>query len=189
MCACNGTNRPGCACDVSRYTRIDAAAMQSRLVPSLGCLADGVRDLYTALGARVYEVHLIHTRWSGGQRGLGSQNVVSDVVILPTPLVASFDSLAYELTSIGSTDSGNVRVTQISPRFTETDLRGWIDGAPCDDATQFFYEINFPQPAGLDPIRRRFTLKGTPAFLPLEFQWSLSLVLAYGEREADGEME
>lgn len=190
MCACGGVNRPGCSCSASQFTRLDPAAISSRLVPNLTCIADNVRDVATQLGARVYEVHLVHTQWSGGQRGLGVQNVLSDVVILPTPLVTSFDSLAQELLSIGSNEKGTLRVSQISPRYDEYTLRGWLKGLPPDEGVNFFYEVTFPQPPGKQqPPRRRFTLQGVPSYEPLRFGWAVSLVKAYANRAADGEME
>jgi hypothetical protein len=160
------------------------------LVRGLSCLADDMRDLYTSLGARAYEVHLVHTQWSGGQRGLGVQNVLSDVVLLPTPLVTSFDGLATELLAVGSNEQGTLRVSQISPRYDEFTLRGWINGEPLDEGINFFYEVYFPQPLGqtIGP-RRRFTVSGIPEYRPLEFQWVLTLTKANSNREPDGEME
>lgn len=189
MCACNGANRPGCSCDTSRYARIDPATMGSKLVPSLTCTVDSIRDLFTVFGARAYEVHLVHTRWSGGQRGLGSQYTVSDVLILPTPLVVSLDGVSTEILNIGTNETGTLQVSQVSPRFTEATLQGHINGEMPDEGTTFFYEINFPQPGGLDPIRRRFMMSGVPEYRPLEFQWTFSLVRAFADRPSDGEME
>lgn len=190
MCACGGTSAPGCACALRQFTRIDPNKLTGSLIGSLSCLADDIRDLNTQFGARVYEVHLIHTQWSGGQRGLGVQNVLSDVLLLPTPRVSSLEGVTTELFGIGSSEKGGLSVTEISPRYDEYTLRGWMNGAPPGPDTQFFYEIYFPQPAGR-PVgpRRRFTLTGIPEYRPLEFQWRVALTKANADREPDGEME
>src|SRR5581483_8497539 len=91
-------------CGAKEFTTVEAAQAQpmgtliDQLTPTVDCL----RDLQTQLGARQYEVTLVWTRWTGGERGVGDEYVVTALPMLPTPLVSDLDStLRRELQSIG----------------------------------------------------------------------------------------
>lgn len=162
------------------FTLLSGGQYQKTLVGRLIPCVDPLRDLLTKAGLRPYIVRLVFTRWSMGERGWGTEEVVSECHILPTPKVLSMESLDNTTTLVGSDEFGSVRVEQISGRFTEDELMGrTAHGGDVPDDTNFYYEIEFPNPDGTFPgIRRRFEVSGTPTFAPGRFQWTIELVRA-----------
>lgn len=160
------------------------------LVYSLTGCVDSIRDLYTCFGARAYQVSLIWTRWSGGERGEGVEEVIRRELILPTPKVAELTSLRRDLQPIGIDEVGSLRVSEISPRFNEDILVGRSDsGEPIPEDQSFFWEIEFQRPPGQQGVRRRFTTKSTPSYDPLRFQWQIDLLRSSEERTRSGALQ
>lgn len=176
-----------CLCSSGPFTRPEDIG--DALIPSLVCVVDRVRDLKTQLGANQYSVHLIHTRWTGGERGVGEEYVFSDVELEPTPSVAAFSGLRSELTSIGIAESGSLMVSEISARYEEDFLLGRINDEPIEEDVNFYWEVQ------LDPTtpnadvrrRRRFIPSGPPSFEETKFQWSMNLLRASADRTAEGD--
>jgi hypothetical protein len=148
-----------------------------------------VRDIYTQLGARQYEVTLVWTQWTGGERGVGAESVIKMLQILPTPEVGTLNSLQRELQSIGIDEVGSLRVTEISPRFNEDLLIGKDlvvrsgDTLPAD--MSFYWEVFFPR-IGEFGLIRRFTPKSAPSKNATNFEWTIDLVKASENRTRDG---
>jgi hypothetical protein len=156
-----------------------------RLVP----VADSLRDLYTTFGLRPYVVNLIRTRWSGGKRGVGAELLVSDVAILPTPLLTDMSAVAEIVTPVGLDEFGEVLLQQISGAYTEDFLRGHDkEGRASPQDEQFYYEVEFPPPCeGRDGDRRRFYMKGAPMYFADQFQWNIRLERARMDRNRAGD--
>ena len=170
-----------CRCD-KKFTVLSERTIDKTLVRSLTGCVDGIRDLYTCLGARAYSVSLLKTRWSSGDRGMGIEELISTKMILPTPLVSEVTALATEQLPIGNEEVGNVRVSQISPRFTEEELTGLeFDGCPIGDGENFYWEITFPKRTG-DAVKRRFLPDAAPSYNPTAFEWEVVLVKASEDR-------
>jgi len=173
------------------FHTVTATTVRDSLVASLTNTVDSIRQIATDLGARQYQVSLVWTRWSEGRRGAGVEEIVERVVLLPTPLVEDFSALTAEVLAIGSAERGQVRISEISPRYTEDQLRGYHgDGRPADEDEQFYYEVFFPRAAGstVKGSRRRFVLTGTPNYLPLKFAWSVNVTRAYDDTDDDGHL-
>lgn len=174
-----------CCCNAA-FTELSAINVDKTLVASLVPCVDGIRDLYTCLGARAYTVSMVRARWSGGERGVGVEEIVEETPILPTPKVENFLALTQDARPMGTEEVGVVRVSEISARYTEDQLSGTEDdGTPGDPDELFYWEIVIPQPNGM-PIRRRFTVEAAPELEPLRFQWTVLLARTYEDRSRRG---
>lgn len=172
-------------------TEVTENNIGSTLVAHLTPCVDIVRNIATVLGARQYRVDLVWIQWSGGERGVGNENPVAIQPILPTPMVAGLDSIRADLQSFGLTEMGELRVTQISPRFSEDLLMGRDIvtanvGDDLPDDIGFFWEITFPGDRE-QGIRRRFTPKAPPSKHSTKFEWSINLLRASEDRARNGD--
>lgn len=186
-CNCNHCGFNPCRCCGS-FTVLTGAEYGHTLIQSLTGCVDSIRDIKTCLGARPYQVSLLWTRWSGGERGVGVEELVRRELLLPTPKIADLTSLRLDLQPIGIDEVGVLRVSEISPRFNEDFLVGRDDvGHPIPVDVNFFWEIFFPRPpVGAPGVRRRFTPKSAPTYNPTQFQWSIDLLKASEDRVRSG---
>jgi len=156
------------------------------LAPKLAPCVDQIRDLYTKFGMRPYTVNLVHTRSAGGARGYGVEQVISVVPVLPTPKIESISSLDMSRFSVGGDESGSLRVSQISTRFTEAQLLGRTDNDDSiPDDLNFFYEIAFTR-NGLAPTLRRMYPSSVPQLSPGGFEWEIQLTRSNVDRAGIG---
>lgn len=188
MAGCGGSHcgfKP-CRCGGS-FTDLSGMQIDQTLVRSLVPCVDAIRDIYTCFGARAYEVVLVHTKWTGGERGVGQEEVVSEEKILPTPKVSSLAELDTVLEAIGEQEMGSLRISEISGRFTEAFLTGRRDGRPIPDDENFYWEVRF---LGVDGsvTRRRFSPDSAPNYEPLKFQWVIVLTRTVQDRTDDGQV-
>jgi len=186
MSSCGTCGFTPCKCCDGDFTVLDPSNIQKTLVASLTGCVDSIRDIYTCLGARTYTVSMIRTRWSGGSRGVGVEEVLEETMILPTPKISTLTALSTEQLSIGEEEIGAMQLSEVSARFTEDDLTGIsMDGTPIPNDQNFYYEVQFPQPDG-SAKRRRYSPDSAPNYDPLKFQWELSLVKIYEDRTRAG---
>jgi len=183
--ACASCGTQACRCD---STVLEGAAINRTLVASLGPVVDCVRDMYTTLGARPYQVMLVWTAWSGGKRGRGVECVYREEAVLPTPQISDISDLSRELSAVGVDESGSVRVSQISTKYTEDYLIGRSDdGSKIPEDQNFYWEIRFPRADGKGP-RRRFIPQAAPTLDAMAFQWKISLLKVSEDRMRDGDV-
>lgn len=168
-------------CD-NKYTELIGIDADQTLVKKLSPCVDRIRDLYTKLGARAYEVLLITTRWTGGKRGVGVEEIHNTKKLLPTPKVSDLKELDSLLTAIGARETGGVLVNQISSNYTEDELKG----IGTQDDENFYWEIR--QMSSGSTIRRRFLPDTAPNYNPLKFEWSVRLTKAVENRLRSGEV-
>ena len=167
----------GCLCSIGTdFTTVDQAG--GGVVGSLIGTADEIRDLQTQLGARTSTVSLIWTKWSGGARGVGEEYVFNEEVILPNPLVGAATSIKKDFSSVGLSEMGTLKVSEISLRYEEGHLLGMIDGVFPGEDVNFYWEVVFASNA----IRRRFFPASPPDYDETAFQWTILLVRATGDR-------
>lgn len=161
-----------------RYTDLSGIDLARSLARRLVPVADALRDLRTKFGMRPYEVHIIRTAWTGGERGVGAEHVVLDTVILPTPRIVDLSSLSEIVQPIGLEEIGQVTLDEVSGRYTEDQLLGrHEDGSPLGPDESVFYEVMFPLPSGLpgSVTRRRFYPSGAPHYSSGKFEWVVRL--------------
>lgn len=184
-CSSCGFNPCRCGCG---FTTLEGPAIGRTLIASLTGCVDQIRDLNTCLGARPYQVSLIWTRWSGGERGAGIEEIIRREPILPTPKLDDMAKVRRELQMIGMEELGFIRISEISPRYTEDFLMGLSDdGRPIPEDQNFFWEVHFPRADGPGP-RRRFFPKAVPSYMATKFQWHIDLLKASEDRTRDGEL-
>ena len=180
-----------CRCE-QRFKVITDDNFEKTLVQSLTPTVDALRDIAVRLGARQYQVSLVWTRWSGGDRGEGNEEVVKVVRLLPTPMVREVDTLQARVLSIGRHEEGDLHVTEISARYSEDFLLGrnpaLFPGDTVPKDMTFFWEINFPH-EGSPGVRRRFFPSSAPSKEPTRFQWTVYLARQAGDRTRRGDPE
>lgn len=184
---CSSCGFKQCKC-CGDFTVLEGPAIANRLVPALTGVADTIRNIATCLGARPYQVALIWTQWSEGERFGGTEQVLKREFLLPTPFVEDINPVRQDLQPIGIVEDGVVRVTQISPRYTEDYLMGRdAEGRPIPSDISFFWEIAIPRPNN-SGVRRRFTPKSAPALFATDFEWRIDLLRAQQDRARNGDL-
>jgi hypothetical protein len=176
-----------CACCGQAFTTLAGTQIDNVVIPSLTGCVDQIRDIYTQFGARPYRVYLVRTQWSSGSRGVGVETVIREDAILPTPKVADISAMSLEVSAIGTEELGRIRVSEISPRFTEDQLNGLDEdgsGVPSDQS--FYWEVNYFRVDG-SGVRRRFTPVSAPNYNPTKFQWWIDLTRQYEIRSRNGD--
>jgi hypothetical protein len=160
------------------FTSLSGLDLSKTLARKLIPVADLLRDLRTKFGMRPYEVHVIRTRWTGGERGIGEEYTKSDTTILPTPRIVDLTSLSEIVQPVGLDEVGMVTLDEISGRYTDDQLRGFHDdGTPPDPDENVFYEVVFPLPDGSsgNVERRRFFPTSAPHYTAGKFEWVVRL--------------
>ena len=153
------------------------------LVDSLGETVDELRQVRVDLGATPYTVHAVRVKWSGGEVGRGTPEVVADVPLLPTPELRAISSWERSLEAAGTVERGDSFLTGVSPRYTEDELDSYLaTGAEAEEA---FIEIRVDSRDG-ETKRRRFVLAGPPERRPTKFDWRIKLRRQDGDRLRDG---
>lgn len=177
------------ACGPQQFTQLNGLGLSNTLARKLISTVDTLRDLSTRFGFRPYEVRVIRTKWTGGERGLGQELVVSDQPILPTPLISSLDGVRRVVNLVGLDELGNVSLSQVSGRYAEGFLTGTdAEGYPLDPDVDFFFEVVFPTPGSASDHapRRRFFPVSAPSYDASRFEWTVNLQRSHVDRRADG---
>lgn len=172
-----------------RYSQLTGMDLSNTLARKLIPTVDGLRDLATRFGLRPYEVRMVRTKWTGGERGLGYEVVISEEPILPTPLIVGLDGITRIVHAVGLDEIGACQLTQISGRYAEGFLTGNdADGNPLDIDTQYYFEVIFPTPGTVSDgaPRRRFYAVSAPSYDASSFQWRVSLQRSHSDRRNDG---
>lgn len=177
------------SCSQPKFSQLNGMDLSKTLGRKLIDTVDRLRDIPVRFGLRPYEVSIIRTRWTGGERGVGYEAVISETPILPTPLITSLDGVQRIVNIVGLDEIGTVKLEQVSGRFAEGFLSGTDDnGNPQDPDTQFYFEVKFPTPGTISngAPRRRFFPASAPSYDASKFQWSLTLERSHVDRLNDG---
>lgn len=142
---------------------------EQTLYETLGSVADDLRQVNVDLGGRPYRCFSIVVRWSGGEVGKGQASVISEVELTPTPHV-DLRPMRSEMTAAGKKEKGYIKLTEISPRFTEDDIRSVFHVQPVPVGHQGFIEVRHDARDG-ETVRRRYTVRGVPWRDIDNFQW------------------
>lgn len=171
----------------TNFTRLNGRQMAQTLAAKFVPLGDSLRDLLSKFGLRRYLVHVVKTKWTGGRRGNGTENVVYDEMILPTPKVLDMQGVAEVLQQVGLDEVGSIKLSKISGRYTDEFLRGLDEegNGPAADEN-LYYEIEFPRADGLPGDRRRFQLSGAPMYFAGRLYWEVNLTRAHEDRDRRG---
>jgi hypothetical protein len=153
----------------------------------MGEVVDELRQLHTDLGMRPYRVFSVVLRWSGGEPGRGTAEVVSEREFLPTPL-ADLRPLTRVVTSGGVVERGGSRLSELSPRYTEDDIKALFFVQPLPKGHQGFIEITVDARDGQSP-RRRFTVKSPPIRDASGWEWTVRLESEDEARTRAGEVQ
>lgn len=156
------------------------------LVEDLADIADDIRQLATDFGARPYRAFSIIVSWDGGEVGKGDQRIESETEILPTPNV-DISNIRYNVTTGGWTDDGFVKMYEVSPRYTQDEIRE-LFYRDMESTEQSFIEIRMDPRHGCEPVRHRFVVSGLPFYDATGFQWVVTLKVQQEERNRDGSL-
>jgi hypothetical protein len=149
------------------------------LIDKLVGKADKIRQLATKLGIRPYRVFLVHSGWTGEERGEGRERELSRVELLPTPRVSPLDAVSRVPFHAGAYPVGSIRVDEISMRYTEDQLNGL--GYPRTGADEvperfdFWYELVEDGRSG-GPVRpQKYRILGQPFRNAEQVFWAVAL--------------
>ena len=154
------------------------------LVESLGPTVDGLRQIFTDVGMRPYRVFSVVVRFSGGEPGRGREEVASETELLPTPKL-DVRPVTTVILSGGRVERGGARLSEVSPRYTEDDIRALFRVKPLPAGHVGYIESRIDGRDGVTQ-RRRFAVKGAPFRDAENFQWIVQLGSEDGERSRDG---
>lgn len=175
MCQCGQSCGSGTGCN--------AWPGLGGLAGSLISTVDDIRQLNSEFGIRPYRVFATTVVWSGGEIGRGTAQVTSSVELTPTPLVKDLTNIKGVVRSGGLVERGDARLTQVSARYTEAQLKQLLP--PTTRNTESFIEV-LNAHDGQTPIRRRFTVAGVPEYEPQNFQWKMTLLRQDSDRTNQG---
>ena len=169
----------------SRFTVLEGEDIGETLVADLTDVIDDVRDIATQLGARPYRVTLVWVQWSGAKRGQGVATRREEM-LLPTPYVIELNAMQQQQNPIGGEPVGSMRITEISPRYTEDYLMGNLpDGTPKAANQEFYWEVEIRRKDGPGQ-RRRFIPKSTPQKRAEDGTWTVIMLKVSADVARDG---
>lgn len=156
------------------------------LVDDLGEVVDDLRQMFTDFGARPYRIFCVVVSWSGEEVGRGTQSLLRETELLPTPYI-DMSAIRYQAVSGGRSDTGQTTIYEISPRYTEAEIKEMF---PRDLALneQAFVEVRMDGRDGKDPLRHRFTVTGMPARDATGFQYTCQVTIQFEERTPQGQL-
>lgn len=157
------------------------------LAEELGPVVDEVRQIATDLGMRPYRVFSVTVRWSGGTSGRGRAEVVSEVELLPTPRVIALDAMKARAMAAGVVIRGDIRMREVSPRYTEDEVRGLFCADKQRPELDVFIEVRHDERDGKTD-RRRFVVEVVPYRDLKRFEWVAVLSSQQGDRDRDGQV-
>ena len=155
------------------------------LTESLGGVVDDLRQLYTDFGLRPYRVFSVVYRWTGGVVGRGRALVISEQEFLPTPQLKETSGVRSETRTGGLVERGDVRLEEVSPRYTEDQIRVLFHSLPLPPGDQGFLEVRVDARDGATE-RRRFVVTGMPYRKADGFEWRANLLRQDMQRDRDG---
>lgn len=166
--------------------RLHGLEQPESLIDSFGDLVDDLRQIAVDFGARPYRMWSVITRWTGGQKGRGEQEVIRETEIVPTPVVTL--DLRAEAKPGGMNEKGTLLVSEISPRYTEDDLRALFCLQPLPEGHEGFIELRMDARDGRS-TRRRFVVQGAPERRADMFDWRVRLREQDVRRDRDGNLQ
>lgn len=198
----------------ARFTTLTADEASRTLVARLQPRVDRLRDIPTRFGLSPYNTYLVWTRWSGGERGEGTERILKRTQILPSPRVEDLTGISLQLFSAGTIPVGSVRVTRISGSYAQDVLmgltvppdplgsrasfiagKGKVDPSALSvaadevvDPYEFFYEIveDGRSNQGREARRTRFRPLSNPFRRASEMDWSILLERVSEDMQRDG---
>lgn len=149
-------------------------------------VVDDARQLLTDFGMRPYRVFSVVIAWSGGEIGRGTESVLRETEMLPTPRV-QMATLRSDARDAGRLERGIVKLDQISPRYTEDDLSALFPRA-LKRGEQAFIEVRMDRRDGADVRRRRFGYSDVPRRQPDRFDWAVDMTPQDDRRTNGGQL-
>jgi len=162
-------------------------APERSLADEFGPVADEMRQLLTDSGMRPYRVFAVVVEHSGGEEGRGNARVVSEVELLPTPLVSQ-RGVRTKLGPGGKSDRGFATISEVSTRYTEEQLQRSFHVKPITEGVEAFYEVRLDARDGKNAARRRYALRDVPELDQENFQWVLRVSPQDQKRSPSGEL-
>jgi hypothetical protein len=154
---------------------------QNSLANRLGIrVAPRLRQFATKFGLRAKRVFLVWTKFTGKERGDGSEIILSRVELLPTPKVLDMSMVTLNPFSAGVLPVGSQRVDKIAITYTMDQLMGKAvpghkKGQEIEEPFDFYYEIQEDGRGDNPAMIQRFRLLGIPDRREGDMSWSVLL--------------
>jgi hypothetical protein len=153
------------------------------LAEQLSTVVDDLRQIRVSFGMRPYTVHSIRIRWDGGEIGKGEPITVSDLPIQPTPKIAN-ENMRISSENAGGIERGTIRLIEISPRYTEDEIKFYFAQEKRVDE-EGFIEIRIDSRDGITE-RDRYVVSNEPHRRPEKWDWTVQLQKQDANRKRDG---
>jgi len=122
------------------------------IISRLAARVDKIRGaVHTRMGTRPYTVWSVITKWSGGRRGRGTEYLIGESQLLPTPRITGGDGKDAQI--YGIIEAGAGMISEVSWLYEEADFNPTVGR---DE--QAYIEIR----ATRDSTKRRFTIASDP---------------------------
>jgi hypothetical protein len=163
------------------------------LLHRLGSRVDRIRQFSTKFGNRPYRVFLVWTKYSGSERGEGTESEYKRIELLPTPKTMSMDHLTLNPMLVGVAPQGIVKLEEVSTTYTEDQLTGrnvpvtHADHVP--EAYDFFYEIVEDGRGDPLPVRTMYRIYSPPVRRPGKVDWLILLERMSEDRTRSGQSQ
>jgi hypothetical protein len=146
-------------------------------------------QLNTRFGIRPYRVWLVWSRWSGEERGEGSETICWRHELLPTPKL-DVSSIRYDGTPVGRVPMGTINVSEIVVTYTADELSGLMIPRPHEDVipepNDFYYEVVEDGRGDPCPLRAKYRLANQPMRDAENVMWRVQLERMSEDNLRDG---
>lgn len=164
-----------------------ARAGDRTLFAELADVVDEARQLSVDLGSEPYRVFIVVEGWTGGETGRGDRVIVSEEELLPTPHV-DYRPLQNQYQNAGTVERGGLRLTHVSPRYNEAEMRGLFRRPLCPGQASYVESRMDGRGHDPQPVRRRFVVDGAPWLDAKKFYWIVPLQEQDDRRAPNGAM-
>jgi hypothetical protein len=190
---------------MARIRPLSPGEAKQSLVQRLGRVADRTRQIAVKFGARPYRVVLVWELYPAQVRGEGGPpRTTRELELLPTPKVASLDSVTFSVFHAGTIPAGSIKLSGVSiVCYTYDQLTGHVvpqpdpsgdptkatDGAHVDQIAQpadFYYEVREDGRGDCPAIRSKYRVLSPPFRDATNCQWTVMLEKVSEDRGRDG---
>jgi len=155
-----------------------ARTLAHRLSPRV----DRLRQFSTKFGLRSTRVYLVWSKYTGGERGEGREQIIRRLELLPTPRVSELTSISQLPFAAGTLPVGAIRVDLITAQLSDDTLTGRTLPAAEDGANvhikepyDFYWELVEDDRVDKISSRGKFRVLGNPTRREGNVSWTVVL--------------
>ena len=170
--------------DRSKFQQLTALQARTTTAQRLSKVMDRANQRMVQLGFRPYNVDLVWSRWTGGERGAGFEEPFKRVAITPSPIVTDLSNIALSPVATGILPMGSLKLDRIGVCYTSDELMGRLTGEPgTPEPFDFYIEVREDGRSGTGD-----RMKFRPSTTPHRglYGWSMSIERISADAARDG---